>query len=142
MNQTKEIKRNLKTLRTRFHQRKYNETKGMRLNNYVGHKGHDNKIKKLVNQYLSRPMTTRKRWHKNKYIITQTNNPFLLNKNESKKAEGQLYKRRPMSQKKSNAIRESMKNSPTHYNLWRPGVYHKKHDIYENPNFPNPYVTK
>lgn len=140
----KQSKSNLEQLREKFMQRKYGnasgKTLGRRLNNYVGHTKHDEKITKLIKQYMSRPLTVRKRWNKNKYVTTLTNDAVLVNTNETKKSKGQLYKRKPMEQKKSNAIRKTMMNSPTHYDLFRPGSVYNKNKIYQNPDFPNPYV--
>ncbi len=140
----KQSKSNLEQLREKFMQRKYGNTTGkplgIRLNNYVGHTKHDKKIEKLVKEYIGRPMTVRRRWKVNKYVMTPSNSAVLVNTNEIKKSKGQLYKRRPMSQKKSNAIRNSMMNSPNHYDLFRPGSVYNKNKIYQNPDFPNPYV--
>lgn len=133
----------LKQLRKKFTQRKYQEdgkVLGHRLNDYVGHKAHNNNIKKLVEKYLTRTLRKRTKWNKNKYVTELSNSPVLVNANEEKKLKGQLYKRRPMNQTLSNKLRQIFNKNTNEYNAWRPGVHHNKHERYEESAFQNPYV--
>ncbi len=89
---------------------------------------HHKKITKLVKEYTSK-YSTRKKF-----------SPILVNVNERRNRTGKgPRKRRPMSEKMSQALRYTF-NNPNEQHAWRPGARHYRHMVFEKAANPNPYV--